>query len=118
MASVRNKIKKSLEQSIKRSSYTAYEVYNIVCNTSMEDVKEILENKFLPIGLRMTLMFMIEKESNRTEVVKIYFDALNRLESVKSNREHNRLRNQLLSKQIEKLEEADEIKETHISFSI
>ena len=84
------------------------------------------------MGLRMVINYMLEdyvldkdgnkksdlEKSNRLDVVKIYFDALNRLESLQHNREYNRLRNKLLEKQVEKIEEEGSIKETEVNFII
>ena len=112
-------IRKDIDATIKRTKHTAIEVYSIVTNANADALIEILKNKSLPYGLKRAIDFIVSEDSNKLEVIRLYFECLNKLEYLEQNKEYMRLRNKIMQAQIDKLEGNDgEQLPTNIGFYI
>jgi len=103
-------VSNQVAMSIKRSSYSALEVYNILANSDKADLKEILKRGRIPVGLKIAVDFMIKNNLSRDdklEVLKLYFEALNKVEEISNKRTYNILRNKLIETQIKRANSND-----------
>ena len=97
-------VNNAIKEAIKSSKYTAREVYDVIVNSDFKEMEEILNNRHLPAGLRIALSYFL-KNREELEAIRLYFDALNKLETLEHNRDYNRLKYKMLEKQIEKIDD-------------
>ena len=100
-------VSNQVAMSIKRSSYSALEVYNILANSDKADLEEILERSRIPVGLRVAVDYIANDKNDRLEVLKLYFEALNKVEEISNKRTYNILRNKLIETQIKRANSND-----------